>query len=349
MTRASDNVYPRLLISEGGSTATPAADRVTIYAKSNGLLYSKDDAGAETALGAGGGSVATDAIWDAAGDLAVGSGANTAAKLTKGSDNDVLTISASTHVPVWAAPAVAAGRPSAYGDAVMALKPLAYYPMQEASGLLIEDVSGFGRHGTYKSSGVSYAAAGPVEDEDHAITFDGANGYAVVPVFERGRIHMAWSVALWFKTSAVDRNEAVGGRSTALPSVTVGATAAGGGAGKPAWWIDSSGIDYGIYSNATYNDGNWHLFVGTLLAEYNVALVHADMALYIDGSAVATSNNSTGTVTMPLRQETDKAFNVIGAAQDFGNKFDGSIAHVAFFPTKVSSSQVTSLWDARDD
>lgn len=43
--------------------------------------------------GGGGGSVATDAIWDAAGDLAVGSGANTAARLAKGNDGDVLTIS----------------------------------------------------------------------------------------------------------------------------------------------------------------------------------------------------------------------------------------------------------------
>lgn len=51
MTKASDNVFPRFLISEGGSTATPAAGQVTAYAKANGLLYSKDDAGAETALG----------------------------------------------------------------------------------------------------------------------------------------------------------------------------------------------------------------------------------------------------------------------------------------------------------
>lgn len=105
MAKVSDNVFPRFLISEGGSTSTPAAAQVTVYAKANGLLYSKDDAGTETALGGGSGSVATDAIWDAAGDLAVGTGADTAAKLTKGADNTVLTISASTHVPVWAAPA----------------------------------------------------------------------------------------------------------------------------------------------------------------------------------------------------------------------------------------------------
>lgn len=54
-----------------------------------------------------GGSVATDAIWDAAGDLAVGSGANTAAKLTKGSNGDVLTVTAGT--VGWAAPAGGGG------------------------------------------------------------------------------------------------------------------------------------------------------------------------------------------------------------------------------------------------
>lgn len=51
MAKASDNVFPRLLISEGGSTSTPASGNVTVYAKASGLLFSKDDAGAETALG----------------------------------------------------------------------------------------------------------------------------------------------------------------------------------------------------------------------------------------------------------------------------------------------------------
>ncbi len=55
MTKASDNIFPRFLISEGGSTATPGTAEVTVYAKSDGLLYSKDDGGTETPLGGGGG------------------------------------------------------------------------------------------------------------------------------------------------------------------------------------------------------------------------------------------------------------------------------------------------------
>jgi hypothetical protein len=52
--------------------------------------------------GVSSGAVATDAIWDAAGDLAVGTGANTAAKLTKGSDGEVLTMVAGA--VDWATP-----------------------------------------------------------------------------------------------------------------------------------------------------------------------------------------------------------------------------------------------------
>lgn len=51
----------------------------------------------------GPGDIATDTIWDAAGDLVVGTGANTAAKLTKGAEGKVLTAGAST--VSWETPA----------------------------------------------------------------------------------------------------------------------------------------------------------------------------------------------------------------------------------------------------
>jgi hypothetical protein len=79
----------KIPFTEAAAPSTPAAGKVVIYAKTDGLMYSKDDAGVETLVsgGAGGGAVATDAIWDAAGDLAVGSGSNTAAKLAIGATN----------------------------------------------------------------------------------------------------------------------------------------------------------------------------------------------------------------------------------------------------------------------
>lgn len=50
-------------------------------------------------------SVAADAIWDAAGDLAQGTGANTAAKLAIGTAGQVLTVNGGATAVEWAAPA----------------------------------------------------------------------------------------------------------------------------------------------------------------------------------------------------------------------------------------------------
>jgi len=77
---------------DGSDFTNPSADYRRLFLGEDGQLHVKDSAGAVTAIGAASGSVATDAIWDAAGDLAVGSGANTAAKLTKGTDGKVLTM-----------------------------------------------------------------------------------------------------------------------------------------------------------------------------------------------------------------------------------------------------------------
>lgn len=89
---------------EGAAASTPAAGRVATYSKADGLMYSKDDAGVETLMSAGvSGSVATDAIWDAAGDLAVGTGANTAARLAIGATNGMVLQRVSGAV-AWAFP-----------------------------------------------------------------------------------------------------------------------------------------------------------------------------------------------------------------------------------------------------
>ena len=49
---ASDNEFPKVIFVEGAAPGTPPTGFVYAYAKSDGLLYAKDDTGAETALGA---------------------------------------------------------------------------------------------------------------------------------------------------------------------------------------------------------------------------------------------------------------------------------------------------------
>jgi hypothetical protein len=91
--RASDNAFPSILIEDHVDPAAPADGFHRLFIDTDEKLKMIDHASLVTDFTPGaGGSVATDAIWDAAGDLAVGTGADTAAKLTKGADGLVLAM-----------------------------------------------------------------------------------------------------------------------------------------------------------------------------------------------------------------------------------------------------------------
>lgn len=66
-------------------------------------LYGCTASNTWTLLGDGGGagSVATDTIWDAAGDLAYGTGSNTASRLAPGTTGQVLTLGSGPVAPAW--------------------------------------------------------------------------------------------------------------------------------------------------------------------------------------------------------------------------------------------------------
>lgn len=86
MTKASDNIFPKLIGAEGAAPGTPGAATAILYVKADGLWYSKDDAGVETLVsgGSGGGIPAT--IFDAKGDLIAASAADTAVRLAVGTN-----------------------------------------------------------------------------------------------------------------------------------------------------------------------------------------------------------------------------------------------------------------------
>ena len=64
MTKASDNVFPKLILSEVAAPATPASGQVKVYAKADGKVYRKDDTGAEAELGGGSGISADLLPWN---------------------------------------------------------------------------------------------------------------------------------------------------------------------------------------------------------------------------------------------------------------------------------------------
>lgn len=51
--KVDDNLFPKILFAEVAAPGTPAAGQVVVYAKADGLMYVKDDTGAETVMGGG--------------------------------------------------------------------------------------------------------------------------------------------------------------------------------------------------------------------------------------------------------------------------------------------------------
>lgn len=66
-----------------------------------GILYNLASRAWECGAVGGSGAVGTDTIWDAAGDLVYGTGANTAGKLVKGTAAQVLRMNAGATAPEW--------------------------------------------------------------------------------------------------------------------------------------------------------------------------------------------------------------------------------------------------------
>lgn len=93
---------------DAGDGGTFDAANLTAGASTDGQVLTSDGAGgaAWEDPAAASGDVATDTIWDAKGDLAVGTGANTASKLSVGADGTVLTAdSGEATGAIWADPA----------------------------------------------------------------------------------------------------------------------------------------------------------------------------------------------------------------------------------------------------
>lgn len=78
----------------------------TVGAGEDNYVLTYDNAtgtiGLEVAPGSGGAAVATDAIWDAAGDLVYGTGNNAASRLAIGTAGQILKVNAGATAPEWA-------------------------------------------------------------------------------------------------------------------------------------------------------------------------------------------------------------------------------------------------------
>ena len=92
----------------------------------------------------------------------------------------------------------------AYTNKVIALSPIAYWPMAETSGLTMLDASGNGRNGAYKGAGEPLLGQTGIGDGRTAPLFDGTNDFAnAFSASLQGAFNgAAGTIAQWVKVSA---------------------------------------------------------------------------------------------------------------------------------------------------
>ncbi|HTQ45946.1 MAG TPA: LamG domain-containing protein [Polyangiaceae bacterium] len=106
----------------------------------------------------------------------------------------------------------------AYYQVVAADSPQAYWRLDEAAGsTTAHDATGNGHNGTYKG-GVTLGAAGAIaNDQDTAVTFDGASGYVDVPSAFAFAAMSNFTLEAWLKPTDVSDYHAWIGRNDGQP------------------------------------------------------------------------------------------------------------------------------------
>jgi hypothetical protein len=101
---ASDNKFPKVIVSEGSTPSSPASGNQSLFIDSSDhKLKRVNSSGTVTTVEGASGAVSTDTIWDAKGDLAAATGADAASKLTVGSNyTGLIADSAQTTGLRWA-------------------------------------------------------------------------------------------------------------------------------------------------------------------------------------------------------------------------------------------------------
>lgn len=209
---------------------------------------------------------------------------------------------------------------------VMSDSPVAYWPLDEASGTQAKDVSGNGHHGTY-TGGFTLGSAGPGGGK--AVDLDGSTGYVDV-----GDDNAFTSTNLTAE-GWVNRDNLTAASAMLITKV---------GASFGEWAIDTyaqaivynnSGGVYCVTDGAAMTVGTWaHLamtFDGTTLR------------LYRNGTQESTSTSLAG-----ARQGNTGDSVMLGRRQFTGSPLyvDGRIAHCAYYSTVLSADRIKAHYRA---
>jgi hypothetical protein len=146
-------------------------------------------------------------------------------------------------------------------------------------------------------------------------------------------VNSTWSVSFWFEST-----QTVGywfGWSNNGCGITIGADGISNGAVGVHY--DNGSTNKTIYSNSAYNDGNWHLVVVTYSGSNSDYI--ANTTIYVDGSAVATTNN--GSITGSAYGTSLR----VGNRYTYNSPYSGDIDEVGIWNRALSTTEISDLYN----
>ncbi len=220
--------------------------------------------------------------------------------------------------------------PGSYAAALLADRPLGYWPLNETNGSIALDVVG-GHNGTYVGGvslgqpGVSLPGFG---SPSYAARFDGTSGYVDIPG-SPFNLTNAVTALIWVNVPIA-------------PSHFSGLFGHSDSSWRLAMWPDgdpscSDGSAADAISPVSIVGNGWHMVAYTYTGVPNAT---NNGALYLDGVRVA--SNTVGLVP----GSGDDVW--IGGSPDYGTSrlFSGSLAHAVIFTNALSATQVQALYHA---
>jgi hypothetical protein len=227
--------------------------------------------------------------------------------------------------------------PTIFEQDLLALHPLAYWPLNETSGSTAFDVIG-GYNGTYmgyytlQQPGLTNAIYGT---NSYSANFDGTTTYVDIP---EGPFNItnAISVMGWMNASSAVSFEDLVGHGDLSWRTSIDSPSQGYPGGN-----DGS-LPNDATSTSSILNGIWHLVIYT----YNGSFTNNNGMLYVDGQLVAENS-----ILSPLQGDNLDVW--IGGAPDYGTTpgrsriFYGDMANVAIFTNALSAAEIEGLYSGQ--
>lgn len=240
-----------------------------------------------------------------------------------------------------------ASPPQTYDQTVLNGNPSFFWPLND-TGSTATDASSKGFNGTY-TGGTTQGVPGPIPGTT-ATSFDGSSGNVVSQNSVPGP--QTFSVEIWFKTATNTGGKIIGfGNNQSGWSSEYD---------RHIYMMNDGQLVFGIWNNKTetvetpnvYNNGQWHYVVAT----YDATNTGQNMALYVDGHLIGTTNSSSaqsyngywriGGDNLNGWNLDSWGSNSQGTTQPNSYYVNATIANVAVYPNALTAAQVTAHYAA---